>query len=68
MALVSSPTWTEAQLLTPEELEAMAVIKGEMQGDEYLWDVEYYEPRAEKKIKGGWKSRIEGLKKKTPTR
>lgn len=40
----------------------MAIVKGEMQ-DEFLWDHEYFEPKAGKRVKGGWRSRIEELER-----
>lgn len=67
------PSWAEVQNISPLELEAIAIIKGESQGDEYLWDRTYFEPRAGEKdedgqplgaeVTGGWRSRIEHLEK-----
>ena len=45
--------------MDPIELAAMNIIKGEMQGDQFLWEVEWYD-REGKPQKGGWKSAVEG--------
>ncbi len=44
--------------MDPIERDAFNIVKGQMQGDEYLWDAVWYTPEGEQVI-GGWKSQIE---------
>lgn len=57
MAALASPTWAECQAMDPIERAAMNIVKGEMQGDEYLWDAEWFDASGKPQT-GGWKSVI----------
>ena len=62
MAAVAQPTWREVQTLDPETLEALNVVKGEMNGDEFLWDYEYWDEEGRLHT-GAWKSWAEKREK-----
>ena len=59
MAAIVCPTWAEVQRLAPEELEAVNIVKGEMNGDEFLWEQTYFDKIAQRNIKGCWKSSLD---------
>lgn len=40
-------------------LEAFNIVKGEVNGDEFLWDHEYRDPKSGLMMRGIWKSYLE---------
>jgi len=58
MAAVACPTWTEVQAMDPIERAAFNIVKGEVNGDNFLWDHEWYDNDGIPQ-KGGWKSQLE---------
>ena len=61
MAAIASPTWAEAQMMDPIERAAFNIVRGEMNGDTFLWESEWYDKEGRPQ-RGGWKSQIEGNK------
>jgi hypothetical protein len=58
MASLASPTWAEVLAMDETTRAAFNIVKGEQNGDEYLWDAEWYEKDGSLQV-GGWKSVIE---------
>jgi hypothetical protein len=59
MAAIACPTWAEVLAFPPEELQAFNIVKGELNGDEFLWDQPHFDRKAQKMTKGVWKSVME---------
>lgn len=62
MAAVACPTWREVQTMDPVELEAMNIVRGEMNNDEFIWDYEYWDEDG-KPHTGAWLSWIKKQEK-----
>lgn len=58
MAAIASPTWAEAQAMDPIERSAFNIVRGEVNGDEFWWDAEWFDSDGKIQV-GGWKSQIE---------
>jgi len=56
MAAIAQPTWAEVQFLDSLVLEAINIVKGEMNGDKFLWEKEYRDPKTGITMIGVWKS------------
>ena len=61
MASIAAPTWAEVQAMDSVERAAFNIIRGEMSGDTFLWDSEWYDKDGSPQ-RGGWKSQIDGNK------
>lgn len=59
MAAVACPTWAEVNEMPLEFLEALNIVKGELNGDKYLWDHKATDPKTGKVAHGIWKSLYE---------
>lgn len=58
MASLVAPTWGEVQSMDEDVRAAMCIVKGEMNGDTYLWDEEWHDKDGSLQV-GGWKSTID---------
>lgn len=67
MASLVQPSWTELQWLDEITISAINIVKGEMNGDEFLWD---HEEEDEEGVisKGIWKSTLDARKKRNSGR
>lgn len=62
MATIAMPTWSECQRMSQLELDALNVVKGEANGDKFLWDTEYYDAEHDITVTGVWRSTVEDKK------
>ena len=58
MAALAAPTWAEVQTMDDETLVAMNIIKGQMNGDEFIWDHEVVSEDGSVSY-GAWKSTLD---------
>lgn len=67
MASLVQPTWSELQWLDEVTISAINIVKGEMNGDKFIWD---YEEEDEDGVvsRGIWKSTLDDRKKKNSGR
>jgi hypothetical protein len=67
MAAIANPTWSETQLMDEATLSAIGIIKGEMQGDKFVWDYEEEDESGSVTL-GIWQSTLDERKKKNSGR
>jgi hypothetical protein len=48
--------------MSPLELDAINIVKGEVNGDKFLWDKIWVDPETGQQIQGVWQSMVEKKK------
>jgi hypothetical protein len=63
MAALAQPTWGELQYMDETTIAAINIVKGEMNGDTFMWSYEDIDEDGVVTL-GIWKSTLDAIKKK----